>query len=114
MIRISRRAVLALLPVAVTLRVRDVLAQRAAGPARIGWLSYLAPPDPGVETLREGLRELGYVEGKSFVVVPRFADGDFTRLPRPDGPGGAIVDSRPGRPHHRLARRHTGDVHERA
>ncbi len=82
MIRISRRAVLALLPVAVTLRVRDVLAQRAAGPARIGWLSYLAPPDPGVETLREGLRELGYVEGKSFVVVPRFADGDFTRLPR--------------------------------
>jgi len=82
MTRISRRTVLALLPAVVTLRARDALAQRAAGPARIGWLSYVGQPDPGVETLREGLRELGYVEGKSFVIVPRFADGDFTRLPR--------------------------------
>lgn len=79
---ISRRAVLALLPAIVTVHASDVLAQRPASPARIGWLSYIGQPDPGVETLREGLRELGYVEGKSFVIVPRFADGDFTRLPR--------------------------------
>ena len=79
---LSRRALLALLPGAVVLRARDVLAQRSAGPARIGWLSYIGQPDPGLETLREGLRELGYVEGKSFVIVPRFADGDFTKLPR--------------------------------
>ena len=79
---LSRRALLALLPGAVVLRARDVLAQRSAGPARIGWLSYIGQPDPGLETLPEGLRELGYVEGKSFVIVPRFADGDFTKLPR--------------------------------
>jgi putative ABC transport system substrate-binding protein len=74
--------VLGFLAVALALRVPDVLAQRPAGPARIGWLSYIGQPDPGVENLREGLRELGWVEGKSFVLVARFADGDFSRLPR--------------------------------
>src|SRR5947199_9344904 len=27
------------------------------------------------------MRELGYVEAKSYVMVPPFANGDFTRLP---------------------------------
>jgi len=81
-VSISRRALLALLPTAGILRARDVLAQRRTGPARVGWLSYLASPDPAVEILRAGFRELGYAEGKSFVLVPRYADGDFTRLPR--------------------------------
>jgi putative ABC transport system substrate-binding protein len=48
----------------------------------VGWLSYLSPPDPGLESLRSGLRDAGYVEGTSVVLVPRFAEGDFTRLPR--------------------------------
>lgn len=48
----------------------------------MGWLSYLADPDPGVALLREGMRELGYVEGKSYLIVARFASGDFTQLPR--------------------------------
>lgn len=56
--------------------------QPAAKVARVGWLSYLAEPDPALALLREGLRELGYVEGKSCVIVARFADNDFTRLPR--------------------------------
>jgi putative ABC transport system substrate-binding protein len=80
--RISRRALLALLPGVVTLRAGEALAQRAPGPARIGWLSYVGQPDPAMEHLRAGLRELGHVEGKTFVIVPQFADGDFTRLPR--------------------------------
>jgi putative ABC transport system substrate-binding protein len=33
------------------------------------------------QACRAGLRELGYVEGKSIVVEPRFADGDYKRLP---------------------------------
>ena len=49
--------------------------------ARVGWLSYLAEPDPGLALLREGMREQGYVEGKSYAIVTRFANGDFTRLP---------------------------------
>lgn len=56
--------------------------QQPVKTARVGWLSYLADPDPGLALLREGMRELGYVEGKSYVIVARFADSDFTRLPR--------------------------------
>lgn len=78
---LSRRTLLALLA-AGTLQPARVLAQRAAVPARVGWLSYLDESDPVLERLREGLRELGYVEGKSVVMVPRFARGDFTRLPQ--------------------------------
>ena len=58
-----------------------VLAQRAK-PARIGWLSYLPEPDPALGLMREGLRELGHVEGRSYVVTARHAGNDFTRLPR--------------------------------
>lgn len=50
-------------------------------PARIGWLSYLAPPDAGLELLREGLAELGYREGASYTIAARFANADFKRLP---------------------------------
>jgi putative ABC transport system substrate-binding protein len=78
---ISRRSVLALVPGVVALHATRALARRRAGPARIGWLSYVSPPDAGLENLRLGLRELGHVEGKSFVLVPRFANGDSTRLP---------------------------------
>ena len=65
-----------------TLDVTPVGAQNPPAPARIGWLSYLGQSDPGVAILRDGLRELGYAEGKSYVLVTRFADGDFTRLPK--------------------------------
>ena len=79
---VSRRGVLALLPGLLAVWTSPALAQRSAGPARIGWLSYISQPDVGLTNLREGLGELGYVEGKSYVLIPRFADGDFTRLPR--------------------------------
>ena len=79
---LSRRAFLGLVPGVVVLRASESLAQRPREPARVGWLSYVGQPDPGLENLRNGLGELGYVEGKSYVLVPKFADGDFTRLPK--------------------------------
>jgi putative tryptophan/tyrosine transport system substrate-binding protein len=56
-------------------------AQRGAAPWRVGWLSYLGAPDPALDLLREGMRDLGHVEGKSYVVVARYAGDDFARLP---------------------------------
>ena len=78
---VSRRAVLALAPGLVALGATRALAQRPARPARIGWLAYVSPPDAGLENLRLGLQELGYAEARDFVLIPRFANGDFTRLP---------------------------------
>ena len=57
-----------------------VLAQPVR-PARVGWLSYLPSPDPALALLQEGLRSLGHLEGKSYVMSARFANNDFTRLP---------------------------------
>jgi putative ABC transport system substrate-binding protein len=73
---------LGLLAATLMLHIPDVVAQNSAAPVRLGWLSYISQPDPALAILREGLRELGYVEGKSLVIVTKFADGDFTRLPR--------------------------------
>lgn len=78
---VTRRSLLALVPGLVALGASTARAQRAAGPARIGWLSYLPAPDVGLDKVRQGLKDLGYVEGKSVVLIPRFANGDFTRLP---------------------------------
>ena len=50
-------------------------------PARVGWLSYLPSPDPALALLQEGLRSLGHLEGKSYLMSARFANNDFTRLP---------------------------------
>jgi putative ABC transport system substrate-binding protein len=48
----------------------------------IGYLSPLSPTDGMVlEAFRQGLRELGYVEGQSIVIEYRFAEGRPERLP---------------------------------
>ena len=77
----KRRVLLRFLAVSLALGPRAASAQRS-GPARIGWLSYLPEPDPALGLIREGLRALGYVEGTSYVLTARYANGDFTRLPK--------------------------------
>jgi len=77
---VNRRALLSYLAGSVLLGPGVVLAQPAR-PARIGWLSYLPQPDPALALLQEGLRSLGHVEGKSYLMSARFANNDFTRLP---------------------------------
>jgi ABC-type uncharacterized transport system substrate-binding protein len=48
----------------------------------IGYLSPLSPTDGMVlEAFRQGLRELGYVEGQTIVIEYRFAEGRPERLP---------------------------------
>jgi putative ABC transport system substrate-binding protein len=74
-----RRRSLVVLAVSALLAPLPASAQRR--PARLGWLSYLSEPDPALGLLREGLRDLGHVEGQSYVMTARYANNDFTRLP---------------------------------
>jgi len=57
-------------------------AQQAAKVARIGWLAVnLAPNLHLSEAFRQGLRDLGYVEGRNLVIEYRDAEGKLERLP---------------------------------
>ena len=49
---------------------------------RIGYVStnYASAPGPLVDSFRQGLRDLGYVEGKNIIVEYRFAEGNDDRM----------------------------------
>jgi putative ABC transport system substrate-binding protein len=56
-------------------------AQQAAKIARVGILNYAAAQDIRVGQFLDALRRLGYVEGKNFTVIHRWANGALDRLP---------------------------------
>src|SRR5438132_6617334 len=58
-------------------------AQQQTKIPRIGYLSgnFLSSESARIETFRQGLRELGYVEGKNILVEYRYAEGKLDRLP---------------------------------
>ena len=58
-------------------------AQQPKSVARIGYLSVLSPSSNStrIEAFRQGLRELGYVEGQNIAIESRHADGKLDRLP---------------------------------
>lgn len=57
-------------------------AQQPKKVPRIGFLSVTSSgQDPRLEAFRQGLREMGYVEGKNFTLEYRSAEGKFDRLP---------------------------------
>ena len=51
--------------------------------ARIGilGLASAAAVAPYVNAVREGLRDLGYIDGKNLIIEYRFGDGNYDRLP---------------------------------
>ena len=56
-------------------------AQQAGKVSRIGFVRGSAPPAAEVEAFRQGLRELGYIEGKNLDILFRWAEGRDERLP---------------------------------
>lgn len=62
---------------------RSVDAQQPTKVPRIGCLSgpSLSSQLPRREAFQQGLRELGYVEGKNIVIEWRYAEGKLDRLP---------------------------------
>ena len=57
-------------------------AQQAAKIPRIGYLATSLAGSPHVtEAFLQGLRDLGYVEGRNVVIEYRDAEGKFERLP---------------------------------
>ena len=63
---ITRRAFIILL--AMTFAPLPVLAQEPRKVRHIGFLRVGPPPPAFIEGLRQGLRELGYIEGQHFVI----------------------------------------------
>ena len=75
---------LTMLVAAVLLLVPAPLAAEAQQPAkahRIGVLSPSTALPSNQEAFRQGLRELGYIDGKNFVLERRSAEGRLDRLP---------------------------------
>src|SRR5262249_52154122 len=82
MIPMSKR-LLVLLMLLILAAVHTVEAQQLPIVPRIGFLTTGggATFAAGVEAFRQGLRELGYVEGKNINIEYRYAEGRFERLP---------------------------------
>jgi putative tryptophan/tyrosine transport system substrate-binding protein len=80
--KVARLTVLAALVLALLAAPRAAGAQPArATTYRIGVLSPGGPPPGPLEAFREGLRDLGYVEGRTIAIEWRFAEGKNDQLP---------------------------------
>ena len=80
---ICRFAAIFLLATSVVAWFHPSDAQQTKKVPRIGMLSQLAIPTSwaGIEAFRQGLRDLGYIEGKNILVEYRYAEGKLDRVP---------------------------------
>jgi putative ABC transport system substrate-binding protein len=79
---IRSRKLISLCCSAMLVLASDVCAQPAQKVPRIGWLGMdTAMQAPRVDAFKQGLSDLGYVEGKTIVIESRSAEGRFDLLP---------------------------------
>ena len=83
--RIQNRKLAGIVALAVTFAICGAVAhaQQPTKVPRIGVLAGVSPSAISVrmEAFRQGLRELGYVEGKNIVIESRYAEENLDRLP---------------------------------
>ena len=83
--RIQNRKLAGIVALVLTLTMCVAVAGAQQPPKipRIGWLSgsSRAAIATRSEAFRQGLRELGYVEGKNIVIDYRWANGKFEQVP---------------------------------
>jgi putative ABC transport system substrate-binding protein len=77
----KRRIAICLLATALLSIARFVWAQQGAKVARVGFLSGGRHDGGRFEPFRQGLRDLGYIEGKNIVIEQRYSEGRQDRLP---------------------------------
>ena len=78
---LSTVAFIVTLALSIFVAARGSNAQQMAKVPRIGHLQVRCGIFPVTEAFRQGLRELGYVEGQNMAIEHRCADGQFDRLP---------------------------------
>jgi len=78
----GRRAFIASMIGAVLAAPLAAGAQQPGKVTRVGFLFYGSPgASPELDAFRQGLRELGYIEGQNIAIEYRFASGRVDRLP---------------------------------
>jgi len=80
---VNRRTFIAAVPLALFAVPRAARAQQAGRVPRIGYLGASAPTlEPEIlEAFRQGLRDIGYIEGQNIAIEFRWAEGHEDRLP---------------------------------
>jgi putative ABC transport system substrate-binding protein len=78
----DRRTFIGVVTVGLLAAPLAAIAQQGSKVARIGYLRRTSLQPADIAALRQGLRELGYVEGQNLIIEERYADGDAARLPR--------------------------------
>src|SRR5436190_670878 len=79
----NKKIIVSILAALIPASVQLAEAQQTKKVPRIGYLSYgsVEIEKSSLAALQQGLRELGYVEGKNIVVEGRYAAGRSERLP---------------------------------
>ena len=82
-IGMTEKIFICLVHTVLLLTISPAQAQQPAKIPRIGYVSGGSPSDPGplVEAFQQGLRDLGYAEGKNILVERRYAEGNTERVP---------------------------------
>ena len=106
----ERRTFMAMLTGGIVVAPLAAESQQAAKIARIGYLEANLAANPYMhEAFRQGLRNLGYVEGRNVVIEYRDAEGKFERYPALAAE--LVALKKPGRP--LVPARRTGQANHR-